>query len=133
MLRSRLPAINAEGSFECALRAYLALARIARQRAQYDLAAILLHEAEGLADRRGWCRLVAACVVERVSLLLETGLAVDAIVAWTSTNVQNLASHPVAAMVASVRLSKLLKSTCWPVLRKGSNTSSVPLSLAVFS
>ncbi len=73
MLRDRLPAINAEGSIECALRAYLVLARIARQRMHYDLAAILLHEAEALGHRRQWPWLVAASVAERVSLLLEVG------------------------------------------------------------
>jgi ATP/maltotriose-dependent transcriptional regulator MalT len=73
ILRDRLAAINAEGSIECALRAYLVLTRIARQRAQYDLAAILLREAEALGERRGWPRLIAACVAERASLLLEAG------------------------------------------------------------
>ncbi len=78
ILRDRLPAINAEGSIECALRAYLVLARIARQRMRYDLAAILLHEAEALGERRGWPRLVAASVAERVSLLLEAGRTKEA-------------------------------------------------------
>jgi ATP/maltotriose-dependent transcriptional regulator MalT len=73
LLRNHLPAINAEGSIECALRAYLVLARIARQRMHYDLAAILLHDAEALGERRGWPRLVAASMAERVSLLLEAG------------------------------------------------------------
>jgi ATP/maltotriose-dependent transcriptional regulator MalT len=73
MLRDRLPAINAEGSSECALRAYVVLARIARQRMQFDFGAILLREAETLGERRGWPRLVAASVAERVSLLLEVG------------------------------------------------------------
>jgi ATP/maltotriose-dependent transcriptional regulator MalT len=73
LLRDRLPAINAEGSIECALRAYLVLARIARQRMHYDLAAILLREAEALGQRRQWPRLVAASVAERVSLFLEVG------------------------------------------------------------
>ncbi len=72
-LRDRLATINAEGSFECVLRAYLVLSRIARQRAQHDLAAILLREVEDLGERRGWPGLVAACIAERVSLLLETG------------------------------------------------------------
>jgi ATP/maltotriose-dependent transcriptional regulator MalT len=70
MLRDRLPAINAEGSIECALRAYLVLTRIARQRMQFDLAAILLREAQVLGERRLWPRLVAASMAERVSLLL---------------------------------------------------------------
>jgi ATP/maltotriose-dependent transcriptional regulator MalT len=78
MLRDRLPAINAEGSNECALRAYGVLSRIARQRMQYDFAAILLREAETLGERRGWPRLVAAAVAERVSLLLEAARVKEA-------------------------------------------------------
>lgn len=78
MLRDRLPAINAEGSIECALRAYLVLARIARHRMHYDLAAILLHEGEDLGQRRQWARLVAASMTERVSLLLEAGRTKEA-------------------------------------------------------
>ena len=73
MLRDRLPAINAAGSIECGLRAYLVLTRIARQRMQFDLAAILLREAEALGERRVWPRLVAASMAERVSLLLAAG------------------------------------------------------------
>jgi ATP/maltotriose-dependent transcriptional regulator MalT len=80
ILRDRLPAINAEGSFECVLRAYLVLARIAAHRAQYDLAATLLREAETVGDRRGWSRLVAACIAERVSLLLQAGQTKEATV-----------------------------------------------------
>lgn len=78
MLRDRLPAINAEGSIECALRAYGVLARIARQRRRYDFAAILLHETEALGERRQWPRLVAASVAERILLLLEVGQAKEA-------------------------------------------------------
>ena len=78
VLRDRLPAINADGSIECAVRAYLVLARIARQRMHYDFAAILLHEAEALGERRQWPRLVAAAVAERVSLLVEAGQTKEA-------------------------------------------------------
>ena len=69
----RLPAINAEGSIDCALRAYLFLARVARLRGQYDHSAIVLHEAELLGVRRRWPRLTAACAFERVSLFLDAG------------------------------------------------------------
>ena len=72
-LRDHVAAINAEGLIESALRAYLVLARIARQRLHYDLAAMVLHEAEILGQRRQWPRLVAAAITERVSLLLEAG------------------------------------------------------------
>jgi ATP/maltotriose-dependent transcriptional regulator MalT len=78
LLGDHLPAIKAAGSIDCALRAYVVLARVARQRQRYDLAAILLREAETLGEQRGWPRLVAACVLERVSLLLAAGRAKEA-------------------------------------------------------
>jgi ATP/maltotriose-dependent transcriptional regulator MalT len=73
LLRDRLPMINAAAPIESALRAYLVLTRIAKQRKQCDFAASLLREAEALGDRRGWPRLVAACLAERASLLLRSG------------------------------------------------------------
>jgi ATP/maltotriose-dependent transcriptional regulator MalT len=73
LLRNQLPAINDRGPIESALRAYLVLTRIAKQRQQFDFAALLLREAEALGDRRGWPRLVAACLAERASLLLRGG------------------------------------------------------------
>ena len=73
LLRDQLPAINSRGPIESALRAYLVLTRLAKQRQQYDFAALLLREAEALGERRGWPRLVAACLAERASLLLRGG------------------------------------------------------------
>jgi ATP/maltotriose-dependent transcriptional regulator MalT len=73
LLRDRLAVIKVRGPIECALRAYQVLTRIARQRKQYDFAALLLREAEALGERRGWPRLVAACLAERASLLLRGG------------------------------------------------------------
>jgi LuxR family maltose regulon positive regulatory protein len=78
ILREQLPIINAEGSIECAMRAYLVLAGIARHRKKYDVAALLLREAEALGERRGWPRLVAACLAERASLLLQGGRTKEA-------------------------------------------------------
>ena len=78
IIRDRLPMINAEGSIESALRAYRLLARVARLRGQYDHSAIVLREAELLGQRRGWPRLVAACALERISLLLDADQAKEA-------------------------------------------------------
>ena len=78
ILRERLAMINAEGPIECALRAYRVLSRIARHTMQYDYAAFLLREAEDLGERRGWPRLIAACMAERVSLLPQRGRTTDA-------------------------------------------------------
>jgi ATP/maltotriose-dependent transcriptional regulator MalT len=84
MLRERLAVIKAEGPIECALRAYRVLSRIARHMMQYDYAAFLLCEAEALGERRGWPRLVAACMAERVSLWLQRGRTTDARVCFES-------------------------------------------------
>jgi ATP/maltotriose-dependent transcriptional regulator MalT len=73
LLRDRLPVINARGPIESVLRAYVVLTRIAKQRKQCDFAALLLREAEALGERRGWPRLVAACLAERASMLLRGG------------------------------------------------------------
>jgi ATP/maltotriose-dependent transcriptional regulator MalT len=73
LLRDRLPVINARGPIESSLRAYLVLTRIAKQRKQCDFAALLLREGEALGERRGWPRLVAACLAERALLLLQGG------------------------------------------------------------
>ncbi|MGR9500339.1 LuxR C-terminal-related transcriptional regulator (plasmid) [Rhizobium leguminosarum] len=84
MLHDRLPIIKAEGTIESAVRAYVILARIARQRMQQDVAVLLLREGEILGERRGWPRLVAACICERVHLLLEAGLMTEACRAFES-------------------------------------------------
>jgi hypothetical protein len=73
LLHDRLPVINAVGPIESVLRAYVILTRIARQRKQCDFAALLLREGEALGERRGWPRLVAACLAERALLLLQGG------------------------------------------------------------
>jgi ATP/maltotriose-dependent transcriptional regulator MalT len=73
LLRDRFPVIKAKAPIEAALRAYIVLTRIAKQRHQRNFAALLLREAEALGERRGWPRLVAACLAERVSLLLQGG------------------------------------------------------------
>jgi ATP/maltotriose-dependent transcriptional regulator MalT len=73
LLRELLPEIKARAPIECALRAYQVLTRIAWHRKQFDFAALLLREAEALGERRGWPRLVAACLAERASLLLRGG------------------------------------------------------------
>jgi ATP/maltotriose-dependent transcriptional regulator MalT len=78
LLRDRLPMISARGPIESAIRAFQVLIRIAKQRKKYDFASLLLREAEALGERRGWPRLVAACLAERASLLLQGGHAREA-------------------------------------------------------
>jgi ATP/maltotriose-dependent transcriptional regulator MalT len=72
-IRGRLPVINTSGVLECALRAYHVLARIAMHRGRDAFAASILQEAEELGERRGWARLTAMSMCDRVDLLLRQG------------------------------------------------------------
>jgi ATP/maltotriose-dependent transcriptional regulator MalT len=72
-IRGRLRVINAFGVLECASRTYLVLARIAMHQGRHVFAASILREAEELGERRGWTRLIAMSMGERVDLLLRQG------------------------------------------------------------
>src|ERR1700722_10220687 len=72
-IRGRLRVINTSGVLECALRAYRVLARIEMHRGKDVLAMSILQEAEELGERRGWARLTAMSICERVDLLLRHG------------------------------------------------------------
>jgi LuxR family maltose regulon positive regulatory protein len=77
-IRGRLRVINTSGVLECALRAYQVLARIAMHRGREVFAASILQEAEELGERRGWARLTAMSMCERVDLLLRHGRTKEA-------------------------------------------------------
>lgn len=77
-IRGRLRVINTSGVLECALRAYYVLARIAMHRGREVFAASILQEAEELGERRGWARLVAMSMCERVDFLLRHGAIKEA-------------------------------------------------------
>lgn len=72
-VRDLLPLVRERACAETALRMYPLLAKIARHRTHGDLAMLTLTEAEALGHRRGWSRLVAACLEERVELLVRAG------------------------------------------------------------
>jgi ATP/maltotriose-dependent transcriptional regulator MalT len=114
ILRDRLPAIKAEGSVECAWRAYLVLVHIANHRMQYDFAALLLREAEVLGERRGWSRLVMACLAERTRLLLQGGqtrkarLCFDYLERYAET-------HPTGSECSSTEILRYRTLTRWRV------------------
>jgi ATP/maltotriose-dependent transcriptional regulator MalT len=116
ILRERLAVINAEGPIECALRAYRVLSRIARHTKQYDYAAFLIREAEALGERRGWPRLVAACMTERTTLLLQRGRMTDARVCFESLDrfVETLRSGSGYSASEISRYRALARSrVCW--------------------
>jgi ATP/maltotriose-dependent transcriptional regulator MalT len=73
LTQDRLPLASVRGSPEIAVRVYPLLARIAAHRRRGDLALFLLGEGEVLGEARGWPRLTAACLQQRVELLVRGG------------------------------------------------------------
>jgi ATP/maltotriose-dependent transcriptional regulator MalT len=114
LLRDRLPAINASGPVESALRAYWVLTRIAKQRKQRDFAALLLREAEALGERRAWPRLVAACPAERALLLLQEGRTREARLVFEYLD-RYAESHHAGSGHPSSEIMRYRKLTRWRV------------------
>src|ERR1700688_1893638 len=73
MLVDRMPLINAGTMLDCVLSAYFVMARIAAHRMNMARAHTLLESAENQGNTRGWGRLSAAAVLERVRLHLSEG------------------------------------------------------------
>lgn len=73
LIRDRLMLSGSQGGIEGALIAYIVGARVAAARQQTPFAVLMLREAEILAEERGWSRLVAASLAERVRLLVADG------------------------------------------------------------
>ncbi len=73
LIRDRLVLSGSQGGIEGALSSYIVAARIAAARGQLPFAILLLREAEVLGEDRGWPRLVAASLAERVRLHVEDG------------------------------------------------------------
>jgi LuxR family maltose regulon positive regulatory protein len=78
MIRWRLVNIRASGVLDCTWRAYLVLARIAMHRGRDAAAFALLDQAQELGQLRGWARLVAISLSERVEFMLKLGRVQEA-------------------------------------------------------
>ena len=68
--RDHLPLAAARAAPETAIRVYPLLAQIAARRRQVGMALFLLGEGAALGEARGWARLTAACLQQRVELLV---------------------------------------------------------------
>ena len=79
MLVDRVPLINAGAMLDCVLSAYFVMARIAIHKMNLARAHILLEWAENQGNTRGWGRLSAAAVFERVRLCLNEGRIDEAV------------------------------------------------------
>ena len=73
LIIDRIPIIDATGMLECVLQAYLALVRVARHRGNIGRCHALLEQADNLGQARGWGRLVAAVLLERLRLYCAEG------------------------------------------------------------
>ncbi|AQV96702.1 LuxR family transcriptional regulator [Cupriavidus necator] len=73
LIADRFPVINAAVMLDSVLVAYLVLVRIALARADTDQAYALLDQAQSLGHARGWNRLIATALIERIRLLLTEG------------------------------------------------------------
>ncbi|MBV8526164.1 MAG: hypothetical protein JOY71_29325 [Acetobacteraceae bacterium] len=74
----RFPTIFATGMLECALNAYLVLARAAERRMNIERAYALLDKAENLGHVRQWGRLIAAALAERLRFYVAEGRITEA-------------------------------------------------------
>jgi LuxR family transcriptional regulator, maltose regulon positive regulatory protein len=79
MLIDRVPLINAGTLLDCVLSAYFVMARIAIHKMNLARAHTLLEWAENQGNTRGWGRLSAAAVFERVRLCLNDGRIDEAV------------------------------------------------------
>ena len=70
LLADRLDIVDEACYLDSVRSAYLALTRLAIMRGDFDAAHALLDRGELVANRRGWLRLTAICLAERVRLYL---------------------------------------------------------------
>jgi len=73
LILDRVPLIFTAAMLECVLSAGLVLVRIAECRGNLDRAYVLLEQMERLGRERGWGRLIAAALAERIRLYVAEG------------------------------------------------------------
>jgi len=78
LTHDRLPLVSVRSSPETAVIVYPLLARISAHRRRGDLALFLLGEGESLGEARGWKQVTAACLQQRIELLVRGGRIVEA-------------------------------------------------------
>jgi LuxR family maltose regulon positive regulatory protein len=74
----RIPLITGAGMLECVLSTTLVLARVAEWRGNFERARAILEQAESHGHERGWARLIAFVLTERIRLDLAEGRGADA-------------------------------------------------------
>ena len=111
--RKALSLLKATGPAEAAIRLFPLLAKVAAHRLHTDYALLILREGETLGRRRGWERLVTACVQERVELLLQTGRLDEAkdclarTLAWLTPDTAGRPARPAVQMHLSLAQARI--------------------------
>jgi LuxR family maltose regulon positive regulatory protein len=93
MLFDRIPILSATAMLECVFSAYFVLVRLAATRMNFSRAYALLEQAENLGLTRGWERLVAGALLERVRLCCLESRIAEA-VAWLDRLERVATEHP---------------------------------------
>lgn len=108
-IRYRMSVIRTSAPIECVTRAYLILARLAVHRRRSDSALILLQDAQALGEKRGWPRLVATMLAERVRILLDDNEETTALVSLQQLEALLSSSSTISASArADIELHCLL-------------------------
>lgn len=107
LIADRLPIMNAVGMIEHLIRAYVVLARISAHNMNLERAYALLEQAETLGHTRGWSRVIATVLLERLRLFLGEGRNFEASACLVRME-RIAARHPVNARCAHSELHELL-------------------------
>ncbi|MES2262582.1 MAG: LuxR C-terminal-related transcriptional regulator [Pseudomonadota bacterium] len=107
LIADRLPTMNAVGMIEHLIRSYVVLARISAHNMNLERAYALLEQAETLGHTRGWSRVIATVLLERLRLFLGEGRNFEASACLVRME-RIAAQHPVDVRCAHTELHELL-------------------------
>lgn len=126
MLAGRLAAVKAHGTIECCLRAYTVMARLAAHRQQFNLALVILNEAETLGARRDWPRLTGTAIALQIDVLIACGQANEARKA--ADRLERLATlqRPGDGFVRAALTMLSGSATCQVALALGQAAATIP-------
>lgn len=114
LLADRLDVVDEACYLDSVRSAYLALTRLASTRGDLDTAHALLDRGELVANRRGWQRLTAVCLAERVRLYLMDQHPLEADAACARLERMSLATPPgtPSAQSETWRVRGLARARC---------------------
>ena len=102
LLEGRLETVRRHAAADAAIRIYPLLARIAALRGKAQYASSLLRDGEDLAARRGWPRLLGACLQGRVELYVAEARWEDALACLLKSSVKSDSGIPMIKLMDAV-------------------------------